>query len=133
MGVRITITGIRTTFATCFLLAGGALLAIETFFGFIAMLGIGFDTFRDVALVLCLTLAFPIFLLCIRSLRLAVWALWIFFIAQWLNACSLGTPPRFISPFDWWHDDVLFLGIVLVHIAYVTQHDVVKKLYTMAD
>jgi hypothetical protein len=92
------------------------------------MLGIGFDTPADVVLVLCLTLAFPIFLMSLISLRLAISALWIFFVLQWLDSCSLGVPPKLHSPFDWWHGDFLFLGIVFVQIAYSAQKDVVEKL-----
>ena len=100
-------------------MAGGSLLALESAFGVIAMLGIGFDKFQGIVTVLCLTLAFPIFLLSIRSLRIALCSLWVFFIVQWANACLLGTHPELISPFDWWHGDVLFLAILLVQIAYI--------------
>lgn len=133
MPAQITLARIRITFATLLLVTGGALLALETLFGLVAMLGIGLGTFRDVFVVLCLTLSFPIFLISIRSLRLAVWALWIFFIVQWADECSLGVAPHFISPFDWWHGDVLFLAIVLVQIAYIIQPDMMKKFYAVLD
>ena len=68
----------------CLLLAG-AILLFESIFGFYAVLGIGFSSLSDVVTDLCLTLAFPIYLLSTFSIRIATVGLWLFFAAQWIN------------------------------------------------
>ena len=91
----------------------------ETLFGCIAVLGIGFDTAKDILVDLSLTLAFPIFLISIWRKRLAVVGLWIFFVAQWIGRCTIINPPALFSPVGDFHDDALFLGIALVTISYI--------------
>ena len=60
----------------------GTLLLLETLLGMVYMAGIGFDTLPDILTDLCLTMAFPIFLIGLSFLRTASIALWIFFLAQ---------------------------------------------------
>jgi hypothetical protein len=103
----------RATIAlTCLILAGMVFL-IETLFGCFAVLGIGFDSLRDISTDLSLTIAFPIFLIRFLSQRLALVCLWRFFVLQWLDFSSLGQPPKLVNPLDWWHGLTLFVGIVL--------------------
>jgi hypothetical protein len=83
------------------------------------VLGVGFDTLQDVLLDLSLTMAFPIFLVARWSRRIALVGIWIFFVAQWLDTCSVGVPPRLISPISDWHGTTLFVGIILFTIAVV--------------
>jgi hypothetical protein len=99
------------------MLLAGAILLLESIFGCYAVLGIGFSSLRDVATDLCLTLAFPIYLLSIFSIRIATIGLWLFFAAQWINMCLVSRPPTLISPLDGVHGDFLFLAIVLVTFA----------------
>jgi hypothetical protein len=103
----------RATIAsTCMILAGLVFL-VETLFGCIAILPMGFGSLRDISTALALTMAFPIFLIRYLSQRLALLCLWLFFVLQWLDFSSLGQPPKLVNPFDWWHGLTLFLGIVL--------------------
>jgi hypothetical protein len=103
----------RATIAsTCMILAGLVFL-VETLFGCIAILPMGFDSLRDISTALALTMAFPIFLIRYLSQRLALACLWLFFVLQWLDFSSLGHPPKLVNPFDWWQGLTLFLGIVL--------------------
>ena len=107
----------RLKFATlCLTMAGGFLL-LQSIFGCYAIMGIGFSTTRNIVTDLCLTIAFPIYLLRFVSRRLTTVCLWIFFLIQWANMCSLGLPPHFISPVDDIHDATLLLGIVLFTLA----------------
>lgn len=80
------------------------------------MAGIGFDTLPDILTDLCLTMAFPIFLIGLSFLRTASIALWIFFLAQWINAGFLNSQSHLhiSNPHDWFHGDALFIGAVLV-------------------
>jgi hypothetical protein len=105
-------------FALICLIAAGVLLFLQSVFGLIAMLGIGLSTLREVVLVLCLTMAFPIYLSAIISLRTATICLWLFFIAQWVDECLIDSP-HFVTPFDWWHGDMLFVAILFVQCTYL--------------
>lgn len=91
---------------------------MQTLFGIVAILGLGFDSIRDITTALCLTLAFPIYLVGLKSLRASTIFLWLFFVAQWINACLLSHPPVLGSPFDWPHGDTLFVAIILVQGGY---------------
>ena len=84
----------------CLGIAGLIFLA-ETAFGCIAVLGIGFASFQDIAIDLCLTMAFPIYLITLVSRRAATLCLWIFFATQWVEMCLISHPPRLISPPRW--------------------------------
>lgn len=101
------------------LVAAGIILLCESLFGSIAILGFGFDSASDWAFAFGLTMAFPLFLIGIFSLRAASWGLWIFFFVQWANQCLLPGKPRFVNPLDWWHGDMLVVAIVLVHASYL--------------
>jgi hypothetical protein len=105
--------------ARCLLLIAGLFLLLETLFGLIASLILDTHSIRDIVTALCLTLGFPIYLLGLRSIRMATIALWVFFVAQWVNGCLLSIPPALYSPFDWWHGDVLVASIVLVQVGYL--------------
>lgn len=107
------------------LITGGVILLIQTLFGLLAILGLGFDSVREITTALCLTLAFPIYLLGFKSLRVAIVFLWLFFFAQWINECLISQPRTIRSPFDWPHGDTLFAAIVLAHIGY---HSLLKAL-----
>src|ERR1039458_4375638 len=101
------------------LLMAGALFLVDTLFGLIAMLGIGFDTVQDVVLVLCLTMAFPIYLVGLYSLGAATILLWFFFLAQWVDTCFNGVTPSFVNPFDWWYGDTVFVAALIVQLSYI--------------
>jgi hypothetical protein len=103
----------RATIASACMILAGLVFLVETLFGCFAVLGMGFDSLRDISTDLALTMAFPIFLIRFLSQRLALVCLWLFFVLQWLEFSSLGQPPRLVNPFDWWHGLTLFLGIVL--------------------
>ena len=105
-------------FARWSLGVGGSVLFVQTLFGLISILGLGFGSVRDVTTALCLTLAFPIYLMGLKSLRASTIFLWLFFVAQWVNACLLSHPPVLGSPFDWPHGITLFAVIVLVQCGY---------------
>ena len=91
----------------------------QSLFGCFAVLGIGFDTVQAVLLDLSLTMAFPIFLLAFWSRKIALSLSWVFYVAQWIDCCSVGVPPKLISPLSGWHDITLFLANVLFTIAVV--------------
>jgi hypothetical protein len=103
----------QATIAWACMILAGLVFLVETLFGCIAVLGIGFDSLRDISTDLALTMAFPIFLIRFLSQRLALVCLWFFFVLQWLDFSSLGQPPKLVNPFDWWHGLTLFVGIVL--------------------
>jgi hypothetical protein len=105
-------------FARWSLGVGGFVLLMQTLFGLVAILGLGFDSIRDITTALCLTLAFPSYLVGLKSLRISTILLWLFFVAQWANACLLSRPPELGSPFDWPHGDTLFAAIILVQCGY---------------
>jgi hypothetical protein len=91
---------------------------MHTIFGLFAILGLGFDSVEDVTTALSLTLPFPIYLLGLKSLRLATVLLWLFFAAQWANRCLIGHPV-FINPFDSPFGGTLFFAIALVQVGYL--------------
>jgi len=103
---------------SCYILAGIIFLA-ETVFGCIAVLGIGFDSMQDILLDLSLTMAFPIFLISFLNRAVALAALWIFFVAQWIDMCLISRPPTLLNPLDGFHGDALLVGIVLFSAAQV--------------
>ncbi|MGO8791942.1 MAG: hypothetical protein ACLQVL_31765 [Terriglobia bacterium] len=90
---------------------------MQSLFGCFAVLGVGFDTLQDDLLDLSLTMAFPIFLVALWSRRIALVGIWLFFVAQWLDTCSVGSPPTLISPFSDWHGTTLFIGVIFFTIA----------------
>jgi hypothetical protein len=98
------------------LTVAGVLLLLESLLGCFYVLGIGFATPRDVLLDLCLTMAFPIYLLCLFSLWVSSVGLWLFFALQWLNTGFDSSHPGyvFVNPFGWLHGDFSFLAAVLV-------------------
>ena len=108
------------TLGGALVLVGGFGLLMQTLFGCIAILPIGFDSIAELIFAACLTLAFPLYLIGIGSLRVATLALWVFFLAQWVNECLNGhvDHPHLVNPFDWWHGDFLVTSIVLVTIGY---------------
>jgi hypothetical protein len=110
---------LRVRLAKISLVTAGLLLLLETLLGIVYVLGIGFDTLPDILLDLCLTMAFPIFLVGFASLRYAAIALWIFFFVQWMNTGFFSSPSRFhlTNPFDWFHGIALCVGAVLVSFA----------------
>lgn len=100
------------------LLAAGALLLGESLLGCFFVLGIGLSSWDDLCTDLCLTMAFPIFLLSLRSIFAAAVALWLFFGVQWLNASIGGNLPGLVNPFGWLHGDLLFAAASLVTISW---------------
>jgi hypothetical protein len=103
--------------AKCSLIVAGILLLYETLLGCFYVLGIGFSTKADVILDLCLTMAFPIFLICLRSVRGAAIGLWVFFAIQWIDICFGKWPPAFVNPLAWVHGAILFISTVLVSLS----------------
>jgi hypothetical protein len=109
----------QVKFAGIGLLLAGLLLLFDTLFGLIAMLGIGFDSFQDVLLVLCLTMGFPLFLTGLYALRVSAILLWVFFIAQWIDTSSNGVSFTLLNPFDWWYGDFAFAAALLMSLSYI--------------
>lgn len=99
------------------LIVAGILLLIETLLGCVYVLGIGFSTTHDVITDLCLTMAFPVFLISLRSIRGGAIGLWVFFALQWIDVCSNRTPPGFVNPLAWIHGDLLFAAAILVSVS----------------
>jgi hypothetical protein len=97
----------------------GVIFLAETVFGCIAVLGIGFGSLQDVVIDLCLTMAFPIYLIMFLSRRVAALCLWIFFLVQWVEMCLISRPPRLLNPLSGVHDVALAVGIVLFTFASV--------------
>jgi len=67
----------RIPVRTLVVIAGATLLA-DTLMGALASLGLDPSFFRDIITMMCLSLAFPIFLVGFFSLRAGVMSLWIF-------------------------------------------------------
>jgi len=88
-------------------------------FGCFAVLGVGYDTVQAVLVDLSLTMPFPIFLVIVWNRKIAVPLSWIFFLAQWIDLCSVGVPPKLISPLSDWHGITLFLANILFTIAVI--------------
>jgi hypothetical protein len=107
----------RRVARVCMVLAGIIFLG-ETLFGCFAVLGLGLGTAQDIILGLCLTMSFPIFLISFRSRIIALVALWIFFIGQWIDMDLLSRPPL-LNPLNDWHSNMLFTGIALFTIACI--------------
>lgn len=106
------------------LLIGGGVLLLLSLFGLLPILvGVLFVgepfSIRDVPTVLCLLLPFPMYLIGLKSLRIATFTLWSLFIVQWLIRCFISHPPTLLNPFDWWHGEVLFFSIVFVQVGYL--------------
>ncbi len=74
------------------LLFAGVLLLLQSLFGVFAILPFDFDSVLEVTTALCLTLAFPLYLIGLKSLRVAAWALSAFFFAKWFNECLISPP-----------------------------------------
>lgn len=99
------------------LIVAGVLLLLETLLGCVYVLGIGFSTVHDVITDLCLTMAFPVFLISLRSIRGSAIGLWVFFAIQWINVCSNKRPSGFVNPLSWIHGDLLFTAAILVSVS----------------
>ena len=99
------------------LIVAGILLLLETLLGCLYVLGIGFSTIKDVILDLCLTMAFPVFLISLLSVRGAAIGLWIFFVVQWIDTCCGKWPPVFVNPLAWAHGNLSFASAILVSIS----------------
>ena len=97
----------------------GSLLLLETLLGIFYVMGIGFGSLREILMDFCLTMAFPIFLIGLASLRKASIALWIFFLAQWVNSGILSShsPLHLTNPLAWFHGEATFIGSVLVTVS----------------
>jgi hypothetical protein len=101
------------------LVIAGLLLLIESLLGVDYALDVGFGTLRELLTDFCLTMAFPVYLIGLFSLRGATASLWLFFLMQWLNHGHAGFHAGLIliSPFDWLHGVFTFLSAILVSIA----------------
>ena len=99
------------------LIVAGILLLFETLLGCVYVLGIGFSSLHDLFTDLCVTMAFPVFLITLRSVRAGAIGLWIFFVVQWIDVCSNRNPPGFVNPLGWLHGDFLLISAVLVSIS----------------
>jgi hypothetical protein len=97
----------------------GVLLFLEALFGFVAFLGIGFDSFQGVLMILSLILPFPAFLAGLHSLRTATFLLWLLFVVQWVDECFSGVSLRVVNPFDWWQGATFFAPVLIVQVAYL--------------
>ncbi|WP_353066585.1 hypothetical protein RBB77_08765 [Tunturibacter psychrotolerans] len=98
--------------------AAGLILLLETLFGMFAVLGIGFSMLLDVATDLCLTMAFPIYLVGFRSLAAATFGLCLLFIAQWVDMYLVSVPRHFGNMLNGWFGELLLLTILLMTFSY---------------
>jgi hypothetical protein len=113
--------------ASGLVLVGGGVLLLYTLLG---LAGISIYVYRnisDVTTALCLILAFPIFLIGLKSLRVATGLLWVFFVAQWANASFVSVPPQLVNPLDWPYGVMLCGSIVLVQVGYLILSRVSKN------
>jgi hypothetical protein len=99
------------------LTAAAFLLLYESLLGCIYVLGIGFSTAHDLLTDFSVTMAFPVFLISLWSVRGAAIGLWTFFALQWIDICSNKVPPGFVNPFGWLHGNFLFISAILVSIS----------------
>jgi hypothetical protein len=92
--------------------AGIGLLAVSTRNSpYLLMADLG--SVHDVLLGIALVGAFPLYLICIVSLRAAVWALWAFLIFSWAY-----TDWGRWFPFDHWTGTVQVAGTILLTVSY---------------
>ncbi len=87
----------RVSFAKIGLVAAGLMLAVETSFGCIVALGIGFEPV-PLLLGIAFVLGFPVYLLGLRSLRGAAIGLWVLLLYRGAALC-LVKPFQWINPF----------------------------------
>ena len=118
MDEQFAVRSLSERIASALLLFAGGLLLLQSLFGVFAILMFGFDSLLEWTTALCLTLAFPLYLIGLKSLRVASRVLWAFFLAQWINECFIGQPPSLVNPLDWPHGDTLLAAIVLVQLGY---------------
>jgi hypothetical protein len=105
--------------ARVLLVIAGLLLLFESLLGMDYALEIGFSSLREILTDLCLTMAFPVYLIGLFSLRGATASLWVFFIVQWINICFSSSHPGyvFVNPFSWLHGDFSFFSAIMVSIS----------------
>jgi hypothetical protein len=98
------------------LLIAGFILFLDSVLGLYAATGMNLSSAQDVLADLCVTMAFPVFLIAYVSLRIATVSLWMFFGAQWLNTCFESSHRGFVfvNPLDWPVGWLLLLSVVLV-------------------
>jgi len=101
------------------LVIAGLLMLFESLLGVVYAFDVGSSSLRDLVTLFCLTMAFPLFLVGLYSLRTATASMWLFFIVQWLNHGHAGFHAGLIliSPFDWLHGVFTFLSAILVSVA----------------
>jgi hypothetical protein len=102
----------------CYRLSG-AILLVDSLFGCFVVFVSGIASIRDLPIVLSITLAFPMFLISVRSRIAALVSLWIFFIAQWL-LLSLVLPPhqQLSNPIADWDSATMLLAIILYTVSF---------------
>lgn len=99
------------------LIVAGMMLAIETFMGSIAALGIGFEPL-PILLGLALAMGFPVYLIGLVSLRLAAIGLWVLFLYRWAVFCFLDQPFRLVNPIRLGWSSLLPLAAILVSASF---------------
>jgi len=109
--VRRMISGVALAIA-------GLLLLIRTGLGLIAVLGFGIDSIETLVTMLCLTLALPIYLVGLFSLRGATIGLWVFFGLNWTYLSLMSKPLGVVNPFSWPYGSHLIVAAILVQLAY---------------
>jgi hypothetical protein len=113
-----------TVFYSLLVVAGLASLCLSAW-GFLMSLMLDYRT-TDVLLTLCLVLPLPVFLSSLRSLRLAVFLLWILFVGQWfvrqfVVQMNTHRPNPALNPLD--EIGVVYFGIaVVVQAAYLLKN-----------
>jgi hypothetical protein len=101
------------------LVSGGCVLLWWSLLGLVASLLFDFSTVAGWLTALCVTLPFPLFLIGLISIRAAIVALWLFYLAQWLYRCTLGVPPHLVSPFELGGGTSILVGILCLQLGYV--------------
>jgi hypothetical protein len=101
------------------LVIAGMLMLLESLLGVDYAFDVGSSSLRDLATLFCLTVAFPVYLVGLFSLRGATASIWVFFIIQWLNHGRSGIHVgiHLVDPFDWLHGDFTFISAILVSVA----------------
>jgi hypothetical protein len=98
----------------CALAGAGVGFFVYSLWGAVAFLLIGYDSLSEIALDALLMGGFPLYILSLVSIRVAVCALWVHFILSWVYLGSGG-----FFPLQWWQGTVLSVSNLLVTLGYV--------------
>jgi hypothetical protein len=98
----------------------GILSLAFSLWGVLAFLGLGLsDRILDDVLAIFPMLALPVYLLVIRSFRVAVISMWAFFFMEWARCCIIGWPVLCHNPVDSISGQILLSAAILLNLSFV--------------